>query len=403
MAGTSSRQPQLVILPVGYLDVSAMAGISTVKPKLIYFITEDWFFCSHFLDRAIAAHEAGYEVIVAANEHVHAQVIRTAGLRFIPLKFDRHGLNPLHELKLFKDIWKIYRSERPNIVHHIAIKPILYGSLAAIFTDGIAIVNAPVGMGYVFSSKDRRANLLRPLIKLGYRLLINPKRSRVIFENPDDRESFIRNGAVNAKDAMLIRGAGVDIALFEPGAAPPNPITVVLVARMLWDKGVGEFVAAARLLTERGVSARFVLVGEPDRDNPAAVPEADLRAWHGQHGVEWWGRREDMVEVLHAAHIACLPSYREGLPKTLLEAAACGLPIVTTDAPGCREVVRDGDNGLLVPVRDASALADALRKLIENAPLRSEMGRRSRERAVAEFSREQIIAETLAVYQEVIR
>jgi glycosyltransferase involved in cell wall biosynthesis len=232
--------------------------------------------------------------------------------------------------------------------------------------------------------------------------LLNARNSLTIVQNPDD-STLLQTSGLPSSRLRLIRGAGIDTQVFQPAAEPVGAVRVMLVSRMLWDKGVAEFVAAARLLTERGVSARFVLVGEPDRDNPAAVPEADLRAWHGQHGVEWWGRREDMVEVLHAAHIACLPSYREGLPKTLLEAAACGLPIVTTDAPGCREVVRDGDNGLLVPVRAASALADALRKLIENAPLRSEMGRRSRERAVAEFSREQVIAETLAVYQEVIR
>ncbi len=174
----------------------------------------------------------------------------------------------------------------------------------------------------------------------------------------------------------------------------------MLAARMLWDKGVGEFVEAARRSRQAGVSARFALVGDPDPGNPASVPEATLRAWQKESVVEQWGQHDDMPAVFHAAHVVCLPSYREGLPKVLLEAAACGLPIVTTDAPGCREVVRGGDNGFLVPVRDAPALAVALRRLIENPELRAQMGHRSREIALAEFSSEQVIAETLAVYRE---
>ena len=199
----------------------------------------------------------------------------------------------------------------------------------------------------------------------------------------------------------LIRGAGVNIQTFYPKVPPFGPVVIVLVARMLWDKGVGEFVEAAHYLTKEGVNARFVLVGDPDPANPASIPEATLRNWQGQHGVEWWGRREDMPAVLQGAHIACLPSYREGLPKSLLEAAACGLPIVTTDAPGCREVVRDGVNGLLVPVRDSAALATALGKLIGDPALRRRMGEQSRLLAESEFGQEAIIAQTLAVYREV--
>jgi glycosyltransferase involved in cell wall biosynthesis len=187
---------------------------------------------------------------------------------------------------------------------------------------------------------------------------------------------------------------------FAPGEAPPPPITVMLVSRMLWDKGVREFIEAARQLHAQGLDARFVLVGKPDPANPASIPLAKLHEWHGQHGIEWWGQRDDMPAVWRQAHIACLPSYREGLPKSLLEAAACGLPIVTTDAPGCREVVNDADNGLLVPIRDAEALAVALEKLIRDPALCRRMGQRSRVRALAEFSQEQVIAETLQLYQE---
>jgi len=222
-----------------------------------------------------------------------------------------------------------------------------------------------------------------------------------IVQNPEDLVLLERSG-VAASRLRLIRGAGVDLQVFRPVAPPPGPPCVVLVARMLRDKGVGEFVEAARRLTAAGLSARFVLVGDPDPANPASVSEHTLREWSGKHGIEWWGRRDDMPAVLRAAHIACLPSYREGLPKTLLEAAACGLPIVTTDAPGCREMVEDGVNGLLVPVRDVAGLEAALRRLILDPDLRRRMGEQSRARAEAEFGLERVIEQTLAVYGEVI-
>ena len=370
--------------------------------KILFFVTEDWFFCSHFLERAAAARATGFEVSVLTqvNTSAHANLIISKDIRLIPLKINRRGLNPFRDLLTLSAVWRVYRSEKPQIVHHVALKPIIYGTLAARLTRTNAIVNAPVGMGYVFTSQGWLARFLRPIIRGIFRQLLNPPGSKVIFENPDDRAIWIKAAAIHNADAVLIRGAGVDTTAFHPMPAPSEPVCIVLAARMLWDKGVGEFVEAARLLTQAGIIARFVLVGAPDPGNPASIPESTLHAWHGKNGVEWWGRREDMPAVLHAAHIACLPSYREGLPKTLLEAAACGLPIVTTDAPGCREIVRDGDNGFLVPVRDAQALAIALRGLIDNPVLRAEMGLRSREIVLAEFSREQVIAETLAVYRE---
>jgi glycosyltransferase involved in cell wall biosynthesis len=253
----------------------------------------------------------------------------------------------------------------------------------------------------MFTSTGLAARTLRPVICRLLAWLLGAPHSRTIVQNPDDFGLLIKMGVPEDR-LRLIRGAGVDTEVFTPVLeSPPEPVTVLLSARMLWAKGVGEFVEAARQLTQAGVKARFVLVGEPDPGNPASVPVAALRAWHGENGVECWGHRDDMPAVFHAAHIACLPSfYREGLPKVLLEAAACGLPIVTTDVPGCREIVRDGDNGFLLPVRDAQALAVALRSLIDNAALRAKMGRRAREIVLAEFSQERVIAETLVVYQE---
>jgi glycosyltransferase involved in cell wall biosynthesis len=372
-----------------------------MKPRLMYVISEDWFFYSHFFERALAARDAGYDVVVMTRERTHGQKIRGAGIRLLPVNFSRRSINPVHEFLSLLRIYLAYRRERPDVLHHVASKPVLYGSLAALFFHHKpAIVNAPVGMGYVFSSPDRLAKLLRPCLRLGYRLLLNPRRSRVIFENPDDAAYFVQNGVVRPTDTVVIRGAGIDVTKFQPVNFPAGPPVVALVARMLRDKGVYEFVEAAHRLHEAGVAARFVLVGDPDLENPASVPSEQLRAWHGQKAVEWWGWRENMISTWHEVHIACLPSsYGEGLPKALLEAAACGLPIVTTDAVGCREVVRNGDNGLLVPMGDTQALAKALRILISDADLRRRMGRQSRVRAEREFSSEQVIRETLAVYR----
>lgn len=364
--------------------------------KLLFVVTEDWYFVSHRLPLAVAAQAAGFDVAVATRAGRQADVIRNAGIRLIPFTLSRRGGNPLREVMA---LWRLYRREKPDLVHHVALKPVMLGALAAWLARVPAQVNAVAGLGWLFTSSGRIVRLVRPVLRWTLARLLNQPHSLTIVQNPEDQSLLERSG-VSAARLRLIRGAGVDVQVFYPVMPPPEPVCIVLVSRMLWDKGVGEFVEAARRLTKAGVSARFVLVGDPDPANPASVPESTLRSWHGQHGVEWWGRREGMPAVLQAAHIACLPSYREGLPKSLLEAAACGLPIVTTDAPGCREVVRDGVNGLLVPVRDAAALAAALRKLIDDTELRRRMGEQSRLRAETEFGQETVIKQTLAVYRE---
>ena len=367
-------------------------------PRLLFVVTEDWYFVSHRLPLAVAAQAAGFDVAVATRVGRHADSIRNAGIRLIPFTLSRRGGNPPREVWA---LWRLYRREKPDLVHHVALKPVMLGALAAWLARVPAQVSAVAGLGWLFTSSSGAVRLIRPVLRWMLARLLNQPHSLTIVQNPEDRALLERSG-VPAASLRLVRGAGVDVQVFCPVMPPPpEPVCIVLASRMLWDKGVGEFVEAARRLTESGVNARFVLVGEPDPANPASVPQSTLRSWHGQHGVEWWGRREDMPAVLQAAHIACLPSYREGLPKSLLEAAACGLPIVTTDAPGCREVVRDGVNGLLVPVRDAEALAAALKKLIDDPELRRSMGEQSRVLAETEFGLETVIAQTLAVYREV--
>lgn len=366
--------------------------------KLLFVVTEDWYFVSHRLPLAVAARAAGHDVTVATREGRQGDVIRNAGIRLIPFSLSRRGGNPLREVI---SLWRLYRREQPDLVHHVALKPVMFGALAAWLARVPAQVNAVAGLGWLFTTSSGLVRLVRPALRRILARLLDRPHCLTIVQNPEDLALLERSG-VAASRLRLIRGAGVDLQVFRPAAPPLGPVCVVLVARMLWDKGVGEFVEAARRLTVAGVSARFVLVGEPDPANPASVPEDTLRDWNGQHGLEWWGRRDDMPAVLQAAHIACLPSYREGLPKTLLEAAACGLPIVTTDAPGCRDVVEDGMNGILVPVRDVGGLEAALRRLILDPELRRRMGEQSRARAEAEFGLQRVIEQTLAVYGEAV-
>jgi glycosyltransferase involved in cell wall biosynthesis len=373
------------------------------KPRLLYLVAEDWYFCSHRLPLAVAAREQGFEVIVATRVQQHGEQIRAAGLGLMPLRLERHSHNPLRELGALVEIIGIYRRLRPDLAHHVAIKPVLYGSIAAWLTRTPAVVNAIAGLGYVASSTDLRARLLRPAIQMAYRLLLNRSGSRLIVQNPDDVEALTQSHIMDRDRVTLIRGSGVDTRYFSPTPEPEGPRLTVLPARLVRDKGVAEFVEAARLLRAQGVDARFALVGEPDPGHPAEIAQSEIERWQAEGVVEYWGWRDDMREVYRQAHIVCLPSYREGLPKALIEAAACGRPTVTCDVPGCREVVRDGDNGLLVAPRTVEPLAQALRRLIGDAGLRARMGARSRDRALAEFSIERVVADTLAVYQAALR
>lgn len=372
--------------------------------RLLYLITEDWFFCSHFLERAVAARAAGYEVLVLTRigDGGHAQRIRDAGLRLLPLRVQRRSTNPFAELGVVRQVLATYRRERPDLVHHIALKPILYGTLAARLCGLSAVINAPVGMGFVFTSASWHARLLRPMVHAGLRALLDPPGARVVFENPDDLDALVADGLVRRADCVLIRGAGVDTGRFRPAPEAAGTPVVTLVARMLRDKGIGEFVEAARRLRARGVAACLQLVGEPDPGNPAAIPEAELRAWHDDGVIRWLGRREDIPEILAASHVVCLPSYREGLPKSLLEGLAAGRPLVATDVPGCREAVIDGETGLRVPARDPAALADALARLLQDPPLRVRMGTRGRELAQEAFSTRIVVARTLALYDAML-
>ncbi len=374
--------------------------MSRREPRLLFLVTEDWYFCSHRLPLARAARDAGYRVSVACRVDRHGAAIEKEGFRLIATNFSRRSLNPLRELGLVRDIARVYRNEKPDIVHHVSLKPVLYGSIAARLAGVPSVVNAFTGLGYAFIARDAKGRAVRALVTRLLRFALGGLRAKTILQNDDDAATLLAAGLVKLEDLVLIRGSGVDLSVFKPSAPPEGEPVVVLPARLLWDKGVGEFVAAARRLKASGVGARFALVGDSDPENHAAVPAQRLKEWKKEGVVELWGRREDMAAVFAASQLVCLPSYREGMPKTLLEAAASGRACVTTDVPGCRDAVRDGLTGLLVPVRDAVSLADALHLLIADPERRARMGEAGRRWAEEKFSQERVAAETLALYRE---
>ena len=371
------------------------------RPRLLYLITEDWYFWSHRVDLARAAREAGYEVIVATRVTDHGERIREEGFRLEPLEMVRRSRNPFREVIAVAELVRLYRRVRPDVVHHVAMKPILYGSLAAWFTRVPAVINAFAGLGYTFM--DGRNRLLRWCVKTALRTVLRLGRSVVLVQNHDDQDRLVGEGVTPASRTRIIAGSGIDVSVYSLQPQPSGIPVVVLPARMLWDKGVGEFVEAARRLKRKGVHARFILVGRQDEHNPAAIPEIRLNEWVEEGVVEWWGHREDMPAVYAAAMLVVLPSYREGLPKVLLEAAACGRAMVATDVPGCREIVRDRFNGLLVSPRNSIALAAAIEELLSDQEAREVMGQRSRTRVMAEWSSSRIAEQVLSLYHDMVK
>jgi glycosyltransferase involved in cell wall biosynthesis len=365
--------------------------------KLLLFVTEDYYFVSHRLALGIAAKHAGYDVCVVTRVRDNGATIREAGLRLIPFENARSSLNPLTEIGTLVRLVRLYRRERPELLHHVAMKPMLYGSIAARLTGRRAVINAVAGMGWLFTSADGMARWLKPFVRQALKRLVGT--GIALVQNPDDA-AMLRQLGIPQTRIRIIPGAGVDLARFHPTPTPDGVPVVVLPARLLWDKGLAEFVTAARLLRAKGVVARFIIAGDPDPMNPAAISVEEVTAWVAEGVVEYAGFVADMPALLARSHVVCLPSYREGLPKSLIEAAAAGRAIVTTDVPGCRDVVRNGDNGLLVAPRDSAALAAALERLITDAALRTAMGTRGRLRAEQEFGLDAIIAQTLALYRE---
>jgi glycosyltransferase involved in cell wall biosynthesis len=371
-------------------------------PKVILAANTDWYLYNFRRSLAFYLREQGFEVILVSPPGNYISSLEQDGFRWISWQVGRQTIAPWQELPAFISLVKIYRCESPDLVHHHTIKPVLYGSLAARLAGLHSIVNSITGRGYVFLGKGFKARLLKPVARWFYRLAFNQPDQAAIFENEEDRQYFITESIISAENTRLIAGVGVDTQRFFPTPEPSGPPLVLLASRMLWDKGVGILVEAARLL-QNTVPHRIVLVGAPDPGNPASIPEDQLRAWESEGLIEWWGWQSDMVSAYQQCAVATLPTmYGEGVPTALLEAAACGRPLVASDMPGCRAVVIDQVNGYLVPPNDPGALAQALDKLLADPALRGRMGAASRQHISEQFRVERVNQDTLGVYQHLL-
>lgn len=368
---------------------------------ILFLVTEDWYFWSHRLPIARMARDNGARVVVAARMAAHAQRIRDEGFETVDVPFDRSGLNPRRDSRTLVILTALYRRIRPDIVHHVAAKPTLYGSLAARAAGIPVVINAMAGLGFMFTGEGAGRSVARTVFETGLRLVCRGSCFWTILQNEDDREVFSSLGFAPDR-LVLIAGSGVDVDLYRPAATAPrgNPVAIC-VARMLRDKGIVELVEAARILRSKGVPLEVHLVGGADA-NPTSIPPEELRRWCEEGVVRVLGHVDDPRPHYAQASIAVLPSYREGLPKALLEAAACGLPLIATDVPGCRSVCRDGETGILVPPRSPGDLADALERLARDPEARSRYGRRARHLVEERFSTTVVAEQTLALYERAL-
>lgn len=373
--------------------------------KVLLFANTEWYLFNFRQSLARALRDAGHEVLLVSPPGPYGEKLRELGYRWEPAPMVRRSLNPVRELALVQWLHRLVAQEQVDLVHGFTIKCAVYGSIAARWAGTPARVNAVAGMGYVFISNAPRALVLRPVVRSLFRYALGGQGARLILQNPDDAAMFTRARLVNPGQVRLIPGSGVDCGRFTPpeeAGRSEDRFRVVLPARLLWDKGLAEYVEAARLLRQRSLPVDFLLAGEPDPGNPAAVPEETVRGWVQEGVVQWLGHVSDMPALFRSVDCVALPSYREGLPKGLIEAAACALPLVTTDVPGCREVVTDGVDGLLVPVKNGKALAEAIARLQADPALRQRLGEAARRKAMTEFEERSVVERTLGVYRELL-
>jgi len=368
--------------------------------KLLFIVNSADFFLSHRSAVAVAARQAGYEVHVATPGGKSVYRIQELGFQYHLIRMERSGQNPLKEVLTFVHLFMLFKRVSPDIVHLVTIKPVLYGGLIARFLRVQGVVAAVSGLGTVYTANSFLARLRKRFISFLYRHAFKQNKLFVIFQNPDDRQLLLDSGALVVEQSRLVRGSGVDLDRYRYFPESDDVPVVVMAARLLRDKGVYEFLEAARILRSRNVKVKFKLVGSPDLENSSSVKPEHIELWRKEGIVELLGFSDQVAQHYTDGHIVCLPSYREGLPKGLIEAAACGRPVVTTDVPGCRDAIIPGQTGLLVPVMNATALADALQSLAESPELRRKMGLAGRALAESEFSIQNVISQHLKIYHE---
>lgn len=367
-------------------------------------VSVDWYFLSHRLDLALAAKANHFRVVVMTPPGSRVAEITRQGFEWCPVYFSRKSINPFHELRSLASIAWAYRREKPDLVHNIALKPVVYGSIAARLW-GIPAINTIAGMGYSLAESTLKSSFV--LRSLFFLLGLGKQRRgyRLVFQNHDDRDLFRAKGLAHDSNSCVIAGSGVDACRFVPAASrgSDEKLTVLLPSRMILQKGIKTFIDAAQLILPSCKNVSFILAGPIDSENRAAVTAEELQSWCQDERIRWIGPQSDMVSLFQAASLVVLPSYyREGIPKALIEAAACGLPIITTDTPGCREIVRHGVNGFTVPPKDPAALAESMLQLIRNPELRKSMGRAGRKMVEESYSMVRINAKYLEAYEDIL-
>jgi len=380
-------------------DISPPAAAAR-RPRLVYVVSEDWYFLSHRLPMARAARDAGFEVHVATRIVDGRERLAADGFIAHDIPFVRGGLSPAGSLGTVRALRRLHRALHTDIVHHVSLQPTVLGQIAASGL-GIGSVNALTGLGFAFTSATAKAAALRFVLRHLLRRLLNRPRTVVIVQNGDDREALQRLG-ISERRIRTVAGSGVDVVRLKPLPEPAGPFTVAFVGRLLADKGIRTLIEAHRILRRRGVPVRLLIAGLPDAANPASVSPREVAAWDTEPDIHWLGHVKDIATVWAQAHAAVLPSRREGLPLSLLEAAACGRAMIATDAPGCRDVVRPDVTGLLTPVDDAPALADAIAWLSTHPAERARYGAAARTMAEQDYSAELIGQEAVAVYRALL-
>jgi|TARA_B110000495_G_C23018951_1_gene604087 glycosyltransferase involved in cell wall biosynthesis len=374
-----------------------------MKKKLIFFVAEDWYFVSHRIQLAIEAKKKGYDVHLVTNCSNKKAFIESFGIKVHNANLSRKSFNIINEIKTIVSLYKIYSKISPDIVHHVAIKPILYGMIVCRYLGITKTINAFAGLTFIFWSDNWKIVLVRPFFNFIFRYLLNFKDSVCLLQNKDDADLLIKSKVIEQKRVHLIRGSGVDLKIYESLNEKKGKINVILASRLQRDKGIVEFVKAASILLSSGVNANFILVGMIDDHNPSSIEIEKIKKWEDKGLIRWVGYKKNMIDVFSNAHIVCLPSYREGLPKVLLEAAASARPIVAADVPGCREIVIHDCNGYLVPAKNIYMLANYLKELINNKNLRLKMGANGRRLVEENFDIKIISEKTISLYDRLIK
>jgi glycosyltransferase involved in cell wall biosynthesis len=370
------------------------------KTKLFIVLNVEWAFLSHRLPIALEALRRGMDVtILAIEEEGRGDEIRSHGLKFLPLPTYRGSINIFSEFNLLVYLFRVYKKEKPDIIHHVTIKPMIYGSLAAKLCNHKNIVNAVAGLGSNFITRSKYS-FTAHIVQFLFKLALNNQNIKIIVQNKDDKGYIESQTKINPEKIFTIKGSGVDLKYFSYSEEETKmPLTVILSSRMIKDKGIYEYVQAAKILKQQfAENIEFLLAGKIDLENVSSISQDQLEIWTNSGVVKWIGHQNNILSVLKKSNIVVLPSYREGLPKSLIEACAIGRAIITTDVPGCREVVEHGWNGFLVKVESAEELADAIKILVNDSVLRKSMGINSRIKAEKEFSIKNVIEKTFEIY-----